>query len=407
MTRHVYYEQDAHLKTDSEWRYSRKRTFSEFSRSTALSADDLLFSRHRSRCVPANPLSLKLEEQSESDVEAVSALCPPDINDRKKVVAQLIRKQNRFNLQKRGNSKNKGSPPSERKELEVFHKIFTKMVPKEEFSSSPSTDTEPFEHDKSTENDNDDDDGGNELNRNRNRNHTKSTKMEESDELDDEEDDDDEDDSDDDKPIALNLKNSGKHSGSQSPKSPNNNTYNLRTRSPQKQRDPPSLRDTPQSERSVSISSKHSVDSAQSTASPLNSRMTKQQKYKEEYREMHRTFKQFYRDHRVRERKRRQRMEMRSKRNANKLVSDTFERESELFERDRSELDRLYGYLQRESKAMAQRTPFTRYPLSIQHSKDVLDLMLKFKIRTKHCGFIYDAPRQKKEGDDDNDDGNE
>merc|ERR1719242_881706 len=241
MTRHVYYEQDAHLKTDSEWRYSRKRTFSEFSRSTALSADDLLFSRHRSRCVPTNPLSLKLEEQSESDVEAVSALCPPDINDRKKVVAQLIRKQNRFNLQKRTSSKNKGSLPSERKELEVFHKIFTKMVPKEEFSSSPSTDTEPFEVDtKYTKSD--------EVGNGRNGDHeikgnTKRNKMEESDDVD-EEDDDDEDDSDDDKPIALNLKNHGKQSGSQSPKSPNNNTYNLRTRSPQKslqsQRDPPS-----------------------------------------------------------------------------------------------------------------------------------------------------------------------
>ena len=404
---HSYYEQDMRLNVDSALnghgcdtaecrpsegtsysnRHRRKRTFSEMVR-----VDELLFSTpYRARCVPPNPLELKLEEQSESDIEAVSALCPPDIGDRKKVVAQLIRKEKRFNLGRRGTAKSKGSPPSERKELEVFHKIFTKLVPKEEFSSSPSTDSDDGGHrgDGHLIGGGHQGDGG-EL--------VSSTKMEESDDVEEDEDDDDED-SDDDKPIALNLKNSAsqsaQQSGPQSPKSPN--TYNLRTRSPPKS----SLNkgpdgDSPQSasdrtDRSMSMSS--SKQSVESTASPLNSRMTKQQKYSEEYREMHRTFKRYYGEHRARERKRRQRMELRMRRNADKLVAEQFGSAHAHFERDRAALDRLYGYLQRESKAMGRRTPLTRYPLSVQRSKDVLDLMLKFKVRAKHCGFVYDGVR--------------
>merc|ERR1712032_715586 len=141
------------------------------------------------------------------------------------------------------------------------------------------------------------------------------------------------------------------------------------------------------------MSSKQSVDSAQSTASPLNanSRMSKQDQYRQEYRDMHRRIREYYQEIERREQKKKDNIDTDS---TNGVGIGAYGPEHVLFEKDRATLDRLYGYLQRDWKVMGQRTPLTRYPLSAKHSKDVLNLLLKFKVRTRHCGFHYDQPRE-------------
>merc|ERR1712176_1729509 len=112
----------------------------------SMEMDDLLFSTpYKSECYPLNPLESKIDEQSESDIETVSCLCPPDINDRKKVIAQLIKTKKKyefdhctFSLQHCDDAKKK--KPQQAKELEMWHKVYTRLIDQndDDLSSSPS-----------------------------------------------------------------------------------------------------------------------------------------------------------------------------------------------------------------------------------------------------------------------------
>ena len=134
---HVHYEQ----QRDFMRNFKDEQKVKNQSKSL-LNSSDLLFSTNfQSICYPPNPLESKIEEQSESDLETISALCPPDINDRRKVISQLIKKRAKYAYKPQQQS------PTQHKELEMFHKVYSRMVENENeaISSSPSEEEEEEE----------------------------------------------------------------------------------------------------------------------------------------------------------------------------------------------------------------------------------------------------------------------
>ena len=379
-SKHTYYEQ------------TKQSLFNSIKTSNInkdiLNMDDLLFSTpYKSYCIPCNPLEIKIDEQSESDIDSISSMfAPPDINDRKKVIAQLLRKRNKF---KYDHVSKPIQYKQSAKELEIYHKVYHKLVPKMDLPSSPESISSQQESETDDDDDEDDDDDDVKMNGNKsgssssslssssiltakkdNDNNNDSDDMDNDDDEDDEDDDDDDDD--DDIPIAQNLK---YQNNQQRDNNDNNGNlrgirgYNLRTRSPSKQSSctPP----TPPTKKK-----KYKIDNKISNEI--------KEKYKEEYKAMNNRFKRYFRQNKLRRLKKKRKLQMKLKQNTNKLITNYLDKYHFQFENDKVLIEKLYKILPDLD------TPING-SLSINYSKHILNQMNQFNINnnTKHCGYIY------------------
>ena len=423
---HVEYEQNNDIFTQVKDNKNDLKYYTD----NLLNVDDLLFSTpYQAICIPANPLEIKIEEQSESDIETVSALCPPDINDRKKVIAGLIKKKNRYAY------KPKQSPPTQHKELEMFHKVYTKLVEqqKDDWDSAPQSieDTEEEEEDE-YDDDVDDDVEMQDIktqkqeNGSNDKEHLINNNTEDSDD----------DDDDDDIPIAQNLRNQNEKNkkiengsglqtngnGNGNNKNINNDAekfrsprgYNLRTRSPTKpakqMASNSSTQQTPKKKNSNGMDEVKTNHEPSTNNNNLNgnnnsnSSLSRKQKYKLEYKQMTNSFKKFNRYNKLSRMKRKQKMFIKREKNANKLVSDILDRYSQRIEKDKKIIKDIYDIINRDCN-IHRVTRASRYRLNINYSKNLLDQLINCSMKTRHCGFIYKEPitkRPKKEDDGNN-----
>merc|ERR1712176_1106681 len=323
----------------------------------SMEMDDLLFSTpYKSECYPLNPLQSKIEEQSESDIESVSCLCPPDINDRKKVIASLIRKQNKYEC----NAKYKQQCESieERsKELEIWHKVFTKMVPENDLSSSPSP--IPIGHC------NVDASMPTYLS-------MQSVQLHEENGDSEEEEEDEEEDSDDDIPIAQNLKKQNSQNGSH--EIDTNEKIETVMNEPVQQE----------------LSLPDDVELKEDNASNV-------ELYKQDYDKMHARFKRYYRRKKMKRMKKRHIRKLKLKQTGNyKLLSDKCDRYSVCVEKDKEIIGKLYGIFNKE--AINDRfAPFCSFASSMKASKQLMRDMKECDVKTQHCGFLYDKPKKRED----------
>lgn len=380
---------------------------------TLLNANDILFSTdYHSICYPPNPLEHKMEEQSESDLETISALCPPDINDRRKVISQLIKKKTKYAY------KPQQTAPTQHKELEMFHKVYSKMVEGEnETISSPPSEEEEEESDYPEDIEDDDVDMDETSNNDgdtpsNDQDGTNNNNTEDSDDEDD----------DDDIPIAQKLlnqknneKNKSKSESQLKPKSPiiNNNTndnmdnyrgrsYNLRTRSPAK---PIKRLPTKASNANQSPNKKVSTKSEEKKTNhePINnannnintSSLTKKQKYRMEYNQLTKSFKNYHHHSKIHRLKKKQKvyLKRREDKDKGKVVVDFIDRYSIRIQQDKQMIKEIYDIISKDSN-IERLTRSSRYPLSINYSKQLLSKLINCNIKTKHCGFIYEEPQQ-------------
>ena len=334
----------------------------------SMKMDDLLFSTpYKSQCHPQNPLESKIDEQSESDIEAVSILCPPDINDRRKVIAQLIKKKKRYELNTNNRGAIKASESLRSKELEMWHKVYTRLVPQSELSSSPSS----VEHDEVMQK---------YMNINAKQHSNKRIVDDSDDDEDEEEDDDDDDDDDDYIPIAQNLKNQNQQKNENETDEKTEGTamyYNFRIRTPT---NPPNV--SPKISSIAPLSLSHTKNDVKE-----DNLLTKKEKYKQDYDKMHDRIKKYYRRKRMRRMKKRQKMKY-------KVKEDGFDRYCAVIESDKATIERLYEILNKESNIHDRFAPFCSVPASTKASKQLLRDMMDCDIKTKHCGYLYDTPRK-------------
>eukprot|EP00484_Ammonia_sp_Unknown_P029910 CAMPEP_0197049704 /NCGR_PEP_ID=MMETSP1384-20130603/24777_1 /TAXON_ID=29189 /ORGANISM="Ammonia sp." /LENGTH=765 /DNA_ID=CAMNT_0042482021 /DNA_START=231 /DNA_END=2528 /DNA_ORIENTATION=- len=351
-TEHTHYEQKNDIFTERNAKMP----------APSLSADEILFSsKYQAVCVPPNPLETKVEEQSESDAEAVSALCPPDINDRRKVVASLVKsKQNRFGEQRKTMHT---VQTSSGKQLEIFEKMYASLIPQQDEEWPSSSPSASGSEDDATK-----------------RFGAHSRKKNESDEDDeDEEDEDDDDDDDDDIPIAQNIRNQ-KHNESERVRE--SRAYNLRTRS--------SMKTSATTTTSVSPKLKREENEKRQQN---ESRHGKEKEPQKRFRDLQGAFKTFYRRKKVCGLKQKMKAYMKVRKNANKLVSDTSDRYCKRIEADKQALNKLYGMIiNHDRNAIAEFAPFSRYAASLNYSKHLLTQLMECGdlVKTKHCGFVYE-----------------